>query len=924
MVIVVSPPLVSGQPVSGAAAQTPPTQTPPAQTPPHQTPGDRAAMITKTQRDRAVISVQQAALRVEKTVTFPITAEGMPEAVTEPGAPMILRDDDTLRVRNDLDRIVFIRLMAAGGPPDQSAQPLRVQALTAASSGGHVLEWSVADLKRIPGIGEVARVEVVPANAETEPSFLRASAYIRLGFTELTPEQLRTDGIPLTSEGPPATIASEETRLELRSDHPITLRNTSGGALRVQFVHSETTLGSCDGVVNLAAGESYVLTFACADLLAGLDRMLPFDVRLPGPPETALGTGYLLVPRGLLKGTVIIPIDVTGVADWHFLNPRSARTIDANSQPPTTLSFVSRVAGRTVIITFPAIKKELVARFREAGFKVKCARPNSCVPTLQLQSASRTVGGKLMIDAYSADEGLVQFRVAFFEGDIEPANPLGYFRVRPEDYEPGFSSTWNVVAFTAYQRDAYFEGFPQDTAKAAVINQDHSFKDQHRWHLAGNIRLIGIQQLGSRANGEVELVVKDKDFGILDQPTVTTQKARVNVFGLNDFILSVGRFDFAAPTRGLAISESGEGFMGRWRMISASFIVRPRDTTDVSTAPNPPAGTPAVMPAVPAADERWSSLAQFQVPAGPLRLEASGLIGRRKTFIGGEGLFNTVGVDLIVAGGMGQRQEPNGAKTQEDTKEKQQEQEKRRQIAAETLRADNTNRASRFTYRLSGGAYWSHRQSRASDVVAEDGDSGKSGLIDGALSKIGAAGTPLLTVGGTIAAASADNPSTSHDEGYVGESSAFGPDKIFLGTLAAKLAPLQLAAPDEGGQHRLVRRGISGKSYYSAGFTWHTFSPLYGILKIAQVPRNDVELQSTTIRWHGYKLRNAVTFPDATSSSRSWLGQELLTEFLLESPKAVRYSLTGGVFFPGELLKTQKFVTRATWLLDARVTVTLR
>ena len=47
-------------------------------------------------------------------------------------------------------------------------------------------------------------------------------------------------------------------------------------------------------------------------------------------------------------------------------------------------------------------------------------------------------------------------------------------------------------------------------------------------------------------------------------------------------------------------------------------------------------------------------------------------------------------------------------------------------------------------------------------------------------------------------------------------------------------------------------------------------------------------------------------------------------EWLLESPRGVRYTLTGAYFTPSALLKAQKLLVSSTWYVDARVTVTLK
>ena len=887
---------------------------------------DRAASALRVEAQRvgqieADRRTELAGLRGQdgKTVSIQISADTgvMPGAAADPLRPVVLSAGDQVSIENASDIDLELRLVTRS----TTATPA-VSEINTIPAGGTLVKTFAEMIAIARGQAFVVVQPILPPTSERERVPLRAGYFVLGPEEPLSAEQAGrqriqvaqaelTDGaapkrvtrLALTPEGPVAALRVDSLPLRLERQAQVTFTNTTAEPIRLEF-HNERGRRMRDGV-DIQAGNVYSLDGAALTRLAGADRVLPFEV-VSGDGES-LGIGYLTVPMELVTGDITIPLDITGIANWNLMNPRTALTMGAAA----TLRFAPRVPGRTFTVTFPAIKRDLRGRFDAAGFEVKCERPTTCVPELQVQAVERTVGAGLLLDAYADGDGLVEFRVAFYEADLEPANAAGYLRVREDAFEPAFSTTWNASAFVGVLRDAYFEGFLQDTAKSAVIDALHPFRDQHRGHLVGNVRLIVRQQLGTRASGEVELVVKDKDFGLGEAPAVSTQKARLNVFGVNGFILSVGRFDFAAPTRSLAIAQSGEGVAGRWRWITGSYVVRPRDARDVNTAPAAAPGTPAVVAAQPAAGDRWSSLWQTQGSAGPLRLEASTLVGRRETFAGGEGFYVTYGGDLLAGGGLGMRTEPALSLSKDD------------QELADVLASDNKSRQSLVAWRASAGAYRSHRQARASDVVAPIGDEGWSMLADASLAPL-AAGRPSVTFSATWAMASADDPSTPHDEGYVGESAAFAPDRIFLTTLAPKLAALALPTPDAGGQPRLVRSGVAGKQYFGAAVVSHRFSPLEWLLIALQVPSSDVGLKSSTFRWHRYALRNGVAPADSRQPPLALLGDELLTEFLLESPKGVRYSLSAAGFFPGALLRDQNLITRRTWLLDARVTVALR
>jgi hypothetical protein len=867
----------------------------------------------------------QNALRngVDRSVTVTIVEGGtVPLALRDATTPMALEDDERLVVTNASGGEVWLRFT------DDRGVPLIADTIAIANGGSTTL--APRTLARLAGIDRLLAIAVTAPDVPP-PTPPVAAATMHFVIEGGSPEtQAKTDAAQVTTAQaalkraetfkPPVPgrldrLATLLTTLNVSgAEAPDTVKEESrplpverviqdGQPIKEGLVFLSNTPkavtfnNGCNQTYQLQADIGRPISYDEMRKCAGRDGNLAFTVK------SAAGqwTGYLTLNVSALEtGHIFVPIDLTGVSDWRFVNPRTpARIGPLRGNLTATLEFVNRVPGRTIKVTFPAIADTLQDKFKDAGFEVQCSRPTTCTPELVLQAANRRVDAALLVGAYggAGKEGLVDFKISFFEGDIEPANSTGYLAVTARPYEPSFSAGWSAAANAGFLRDAHFAGFTMSETEAPIINTATPFDDHARWHLTGNVRLSVRPQLGTRANAEVDLVVKDKDFGQADLPTVFTQRARVNVFGYNGFAMSIGRFDFAAPTRSISISESGEGFSGRWRRFTVSHVVRPRDKLDKGVIPVPE-GAKALVPASPDLKDRWSTLGQAQWAPSWLRFETSALIGHRKTLKGAEGLYYTLGGDVMAANGFGN-----------DTKAK-----KSPDSPDEKLPG--------VAWRLNGGLYGSRRQRRASAVDATAGDRGWTGLVDGTLAWLSKR-TPTLTVGATAAMGSRDETSTAYDESYAGESGAFTPDKIFLATLAGKVASLSHVDASGEQQTRSLSGGITGKKYLGVGFVYQGFSPLQWLVQGLGVPESDVNTRSVTVRWHGYSLRNPVA-TTAGESPRSWLGQETSMEWLLESPRGVRYTLTGAYFAPSALLKAQRLIVSSTWYVDARVTVTLK
>ena len=161
---------------------------------------------------------------------------------------------------------------------------------------------------------------------------------------------------------------------------------------------------------------------------------------------------------------------------------------------------------------------------------------------------------------------------------------------------------------------------------------------------------------------------------------------------------------------------------------------------------------------------------------------------------------------------------------------------------------------------------------------------------------------------------SGDDPATKNEnEGYLGETASFAPDKVFLASLARSTSTsfLEEGEAMSGGQ---IGAGLSNKEYMGLILTNSRNSPLEWVAKWMNL-ESDVVAAKTVLGIHHYR------FVEEVFGSKD-AGREVSLEFGLEVPKGVSVSLGGAIFDPGEALDT--VLRDQAWTLFSSVTVTLK
>lgn len=137
---------------------------------------------------------------------------------------------------------------------------------------------------------------------------------------------------------------------------------------------------------------------------------------------------------------------------------------------------------------------------------------------------------------------------------------------------------------------------------------------------------------------------------------------------------------------------------------------------------------------------------------------------------------------------------------------------------------------------------------------------------------------------------SSDDPNTPRDEGYVGETASFSPDRLFLKGFAANI--------DTAGEGA-IGPSLSNKRYGSIEFSYNRdnyFSPLRFFAKSILRLKEDFNVQNTKLRLHHYRFREPV-FGSKDA------GMEVDLTFEQEVPKGATWTLGFGYFFVGDALE---------------------
>ena len=409
------------------------------------------------------------------------------------------------------------------------------------------------------------------------------------------------------------------------------------------------------------------------------------------------------------------------------------------------------------------------------------------------------------------------------------------------------------------------------------------YRGARRNRLFGSAQVDMGQTLGDRARGSVSFSFKDGDLGGEDgDGEVSVSQYTVDVFAFNGLSLRFGKYSFAAPSSALAARERGEGVEAGWRWFSLGHIVKRESLTNV-------------------ADDGDHDSKVFLLQAHNVPLPQFPLF-RRASF-------------LILRGEEDDPENPytywtaGGEVSFERAKSRK---------ATEGGADDSPPGASNDKSSFSGSLAFYHSERDAEPAMSGSGGAddgrGTTGLLTlnySRLSERNIAGellpqqiapwsVRLLAGWGT-----GDDPTTDRDEGYVGETAAFAPDRLFLSGFAGEI---------DTGDMGTIGPSLSNKIYGGLELSFNRFSPLVALSDFVLRSREAATSQKTVFKIHHYRFREPILGEKSA-------GTELNVDFEVERPKSVTWTLNLAYLMVGSAL--DDIIQDDPWSVSMRTTVKL-
>jgi hypothetical protein len=514
------------------------------------------------------------------------------------------------------------------------------------------------------------------------------------------------------------------------------------------------------------------------------------------------------------------------------------------------------------------------------------------------------------------DAELYRFDVRFFDDVETPTYGKGYLfipamsggaRMIPTPVEPD-----NVVAVTlnasvGAKRDPdpqrFIEGdeLPKDKKEGDVrpYSVERPFTGDTRSSFTGAGSAELAATLGARADGKLNFVYKSGDLGGVDSDgSVKVSTFQFNVYGLAAHLL-FGRTEFLKPSSGLAMALSGEGFQISRKGYSVGYLAEresesrvanheDRDSRQIfATADLLNTWRAGTSPGTSASPDRPQRRRRDGREAIPTNLNVFATWGEEESdaasgpyehwTLGGEGGVRVVRLPCLVE--------------------------------------DAPTACDGFAWKLSLAAYRSEREAGSGASIVDG--RGHVGLLGVDLSRIRIstkAGKPTTKSPYTTyfgyGYGTGDDPSTPKvDEGFIGKTASFKPDKLFLSSLAAN-------SSTDVGDERMGQIGpsLANKRYFTARLTSSAHSLIDLFLGAIGV-EEDIAASKTIVAFHDYRFNEDV-FGETEA------GREYSLEFQTEAPKGVSISLGGALFETGKALRD--VLQDDVWTIFSSVRVTIK
>lgn len=505
-----------------------------------------------------------------------------------------------------------------------------------------------------------------------------------------------------------------------------------------------------------------------------------------------------------------------------------------------------------------------------------------CGPILRIQPGDTARVADHFFNLFS--DPIIVFEVRFADDPEIPANSRGYLAGVLNPKEPPDTSRWTFSGAVTGVRDP--DPVPDPARpKWRFFSPDHPYDGAVRRHVAGSGNLQITQRLGNRAEGSATLSFKEGDFGAAEGNLGTSvSDYKINLYSDNGLHLRFGKYNMASPQGKVAVNESGEGVELRYRWLSLGHIVsresRARTAND---------------------QDEDRNVTIFQVSNLFSRTGAV-LRGMNVLFLYGEEDARSVFAD---ANRNGERDKDNPATVSINEEE------------PEFFEKYDYRTAGLETYfgsqqaKVSGSAayYYSEREleSRQPSGLLRDG-SGSSFLLTASWNQVKPsrfASEVAQSFRVQVGYGTGDDPETPKDEGYLGETASFSPDKLFISRFAGNL---------EYEPFRFTPSGLSNKTYLGLSYTNNLMSPpLEGLASLLGI-REKIVSRSTVIRLHRYRFNETIL------NSRE-IGDEVEVEFTLQVPKGVTSKLSLARFFPADSL--QPLFTEEPWIATIGIQISL-
>ncbi|HYC59383.1 MAG TPA: hypothetical protein VEK79_07440 [Thermoanaerobaculia bacterium] len=511
----------------------------------------------------------------------------------------------------------------------------------------------------------------------------------------------------------------------------------------------------------------------------------------------------------------------------------------------------------------------------------------TCSARAAIPPRQRAVFPRAILERRS--DRVIQFTVSFFDEAEPPANATGYVRLstRPrielKDDEPD-ETIANVVPAKLLFNFGGDAGADYALPKNAV--------DSHVRRTTGASSL-GFQYIGAFDLSATLQFKKGEFGGGATSNQVQASQYQAKVFGPIGSVLEYGRFVFAKPSSGIAMSETGEGLRFSMKRGSLGYLVR-RESDN---------------PATPGADEhdRDSYVLIGQVNAGFGWLRS-----------------------LLLTASWGNEKGITPPTTNANCEQ------------AKTPPCIVPHTYSTFGFDakfplasnvvMNAAAYHSVRNVREDSRLDDDPPlnldpraNGKgdvalltvswSRLVEQSLLNPLAQAKPSFSLTGLLGYGSSDDPSTpNRDEGFLGETAGYANDKLFLSALAETKKQLG---------HGLANKWYGGFQYSNA-----RFSPLFWVARLLKAQK-EVQSMATTVTLHKYQFIRDLHCGDVTDKSvcdadlargHKDGGYEADVEFLIETPKSVRWTLSGAWYRRSKAVEAVG-IKRNPWVVAANVSI---